>query len=76
MVRLICKKKQIEALAYLVGIARYVHKNNVKFAELGFAEYTYVIEAIAELAYIVGGIRGMNTVKRYGFEWEGGESDE
>lgn len=33
----------------------------------------YVIEALAELAYLVGGIPGMNTVKRLGFEWKGGD---
>lgn len=69
------KKKQKEALAYLVGIARFTHKYNVQIASLDFESYAYVIEALAELAYLVGGIPGMNTVKRLGFEWKDGDCD-
>lgn len=69
------KKKQTEAIAYLVGIARFIHKYHAQIANLDFASYAYVIEALAELAYVVGGIKGMNTVKRLGFEWKDGDGN-
>lgn len=67
------KKEQTEAVAYLVGIARFIHKHNVQIANIDFESYAYVIEALAELAYVVGGIKGMNTVRQLGFEWKDGE---
>ncbi len=66
------KKKQREALVNLCAIARFVHRSNVEHFTDNPRDYAALIEAFAELAYLVGGISGMDTVRRLGFEWEDG----
>ena len=66
------KKKQREALVNLCAIARFVHRSNVEHFMDNPRDYALLIEAFADLAFLVGGISGMNTVKRLGFEWDGG----
>ena len=68
---LLRKKKQKEAIVYLCAIARFVHRRNVELFMDDPKDYAALIEAFAELAYLVGGIPGMNTVRKLGFEWGG-----
>lgn len=65
------KEEQVKALYHLTVIARFVHRNNILFSRQSLTEYAETIEALAELAYAVAGIPGMNTVKKLGFEWDG-----
>lgn len=65
------KEKQKKAIAHLSGLARAIHKNNVYLIDQNIEVYTFCIEALAELSYIIGGLHGMNTVKHYGLD--GGE---
>lgn len=68
---LLRKKQQKEALINLCALARFVHKSNVELFMDNPKDYAALIEAFAELGYLVGGIPGMNTVGRLGFEMEG-----
>ena len=65
-------KQQKELIAYLVGLTRVIHRNNVQLLQQDFESYEYCIKALCELSYLVGGIPAMNTVKYYGME-EGAE---
>ncbi|MGN0107295.1 MAG: hypothetical protein ACI4A5_06330 [Hominilimicola sp.] len=65
------KEKQKKAIAYLSGLAQAIHKNNL--IDQNIEVYTFCIEALAELSYIIGGLHGMNTVKHYGLD--GGEEE-
>lgn len=65
-------KQQKESIAYLVGLTRVIHRNNVQLFQQDFESYEYCIKALCELSYLVGGIPAMNTVKYYGME-EGAE---
>lgn len=62
------KKQEKKAIAYLVGLARVIHRNNVQLFEQDFESYAFCLEALCELSYLVGGIPGMNVVKHFGFE--------
>ena len=62
------KKQQKQYLAYLVGLARVIHRNNVKLFEQDFASYEFCLEALCNLSYLVGGISATQTVKRFGLE--------
>lgn len=65
-------KQQKESIAYLVGLTRVIHRNNVQLLQQDFESYEYCLKALCELSYLVGGIPAMNTVKYYGME-EGAE---
>ena len=65
---LLTKKQQKQYLAYLVGLARVIHWNNVKLFEQDFESYEFCLEAVCELSCLVGGIPAMQTVKHFGLE--------
>ena len=62
------KKQQKQYLAYLVGLARVIHRNNVKLFEHDLESYEFCLEALCKLSYLVGGIPAMQTVKHFGLE--------
>ena len=62
------KKQQKQYLAYLLGLTRVIHRNNVQLFEQDFKSYKFCLEALCELSYLVGGIPAMQTVKRFGLE--------
>ena len=62
------KKREKKAIAYLVGLARVIHRNNVQLFQQDYELYEFCLEALCELSYLVGGIPGMNVVKHFGFE--------
>ena len=62
------KKQQKQYLAYLVGIARVINRNNVQLFRQDYESYAFCLEALCELSYIVGGIPGMNAVRYFGLE--------
>ena len=57
------KKQKKKAIAYLVGIARVIHRNNVQLFQQDYESYEFCLEALCELSYLVGGIPGMNAVR-------------
>lgn len=71
---LLTKKQKKKAIAYLVGIARVIHRNNVQLLQQDYESYEFCLEALCELSYLVGGIPAMQTVKRFGLE-EGADND-
>ena len=62
------KKQQKQYLAYLVGLTRVIHRNNVQLLEQDFASYEFCLKALCNLSYLVGGISAMQTVKHFGLE--------
>lgn len=66
------KKQQKQHIAYLVGLTRVIHRNNVQLFEQDLESYEFCLEALCELAYLVDGIPAMQTVKQLGLE-EGAE---
>ena len=68
------KKQQKKYIAYLVGLTRVIHRNNVQLLQQDYESYEFCLEALRELSYIVGGVPGMNTVKHLGLE-EGADND-
>lgn len=62
------KKQKKKAIAYLVGIARVIHRNNVQLFQQDYESYAFCLEALCELSYLVGGIHAMQTVKHFGLE--------
>ena len=62
------KKQQKQYLAYLIGITRVIHRNNVQLFENDFESYEFCIEALCKLSYLVGGIPAMQKVKHFGLE--------
>ena len=68
------KKQQKQYLAYLVGLTRVIHRNNVQLFEQDFASYEFCLEALCNLSYLVGGISATQTVKHFGLE-EGADND-
>lgn len=68
------KKQQKQYLAYLLGLTRVIHRNNVQLFEQDFASYEFCLEALCNLSYLVGGISAMQTVKHFGLE-EGADND-
>ena len=62
------KKQKKKAIAYLVGIARVIHRNNVQLFQQDYESYAFCLEALCELSYLVGGIPAMQTVKHFGLE--------
>ena len=68
------KKQQKKYIAYLVGLTRVIHRNNVQLFEQDFESYEFCLEALCELSYLVGGIPAMQTVKHFGLE-EGADND-
>lgn len=68
------KKQQKQYLAYLVGLTRVIHRNNVQLFEQDFASYEFCLEALCNLSYLVGGISAMQTVKHFGLE-EGADNE-
>ena len=62
------KKQQKQYLAYLVGLARVIHRNNVQLFDQDFESYDFCLKALCELSYLVGGIPAMQTVKHFGLE--------
>ena len=65
---LLTKKQKKKAIAYLVGIARVIHRNNVQLFRQDCESYVFCLEALCELSYLVGGIPGMNAVRYFGLE--------
>lgn len=65
---LLTKKQQKQYIAYLVGLTRVIHRNNVQLFEQDFESYKFCLEALCELSYLVGGIPAMQTVKHFGLE--------
>ena len=68
------KKQKKKAIAYLVGIARVIHRNNVQLFQQNYESYEFCLEALCELSYLVGGIPAMQTVKHFGLE-EGADNE-
>ena len=62
------KKQQKKYTAYLVGLTRVIHRNNVQLFEQDIETYAFCLEALFELSYLVGGIPAMQTVKHFGLE--------
>ena len=62
------KKQKEKAIAYLVGIARVIHRNNVQLFQQDYESYEFCLEALCELSYLVGGIPGMKVVRDFGLE--------
>ena len=62
------KKKQKQYIAYLVGLTRVIHRNNVKLLEQDFVSYEFCLEALCKLSYLVGGIPAVQTVEHFGLE--------
>ena len=62
------KKKQKQYIAYLVGLTRVIHRNNVQLFKQDFESYYFCLKALCELSYLVGGIPAMQTVKHFGLE--------
>ena len=62
------KKQQKKYIAYLVGLTRVIHSKNVQLFEQDFESYAFCLEALCELAYLVGGIPAMRTVKQLGLD--------
>lgn len=62
------KKQKKQYLAYLIGLTRVIHRNNVQLFEKDFESYEFCIEALCNLSYLVGGIPAMQTVKHFGLE--------
>ena len=62
------KKQQEQYIAYLVGLTRVIHRNNVQLFEQDFESYEFCLEALCNLSYLVGGISAMQTVKHFGLE--------
>ena len=62
------KKKQKQYIAYLVGLTRVVHRNNVQLFKQDFESYAFCLKALCELSYLVGGIPAMQTVNHFGLE--------
>lgn len=62
------KKQQKQYIAYLVGLTRVIHRNNVQLFEQDFESYEFCLEALCKLSYLVGGISAMQAVKRFGLE--------
>ena len=70
------KKQQKQYIAYLVGLARVIHRNNVQLFEQDLESYEFCLEALCELSYLVGGIPAMQTVKHFGLEEDDSTSAE
>ena len=68
------KKQQKQYIAYLVGLTRVIHRNNVQLFEQDLPSYKLCLEALCELSYLVGGIPALQTVKHLGLE-EGDDND-
>ena len=68
------KKQQKQYIAYLVGLTRVIHRNNVQLFEQDFKSYAFCLEALCKLSYLVGGIPAMQTVEHFGLE-EGADND-
>ena len=62
------KKQQKQYIAYLVGLTRVIHRNNVQLFEQDFECYEFCLKALCELSYLVDGIPAMQTVKHFGLE--------
>ena len=62
------RSRQKKYIAYLVGLTRVIHRNNVHLFQQDFESYKFCLEALCELSYLVGGIPGMQTVKHFGLE--------
>ena len=62
------KKQQKKYIAYLVGLTRVIHRNNVKLFEKDFESYEFCLKALCELSYLVDGIPAMQTGKHFGME--------
>lgn len=62
------KKQQKQYIAYLVGLARVIHRNNVQLFEQDYESYEFCLEALCELSYLVNGIPAMQTVKHLGLK--------
>ena len=60
------KKQQKQYLAYLVGLTRVIHRNNVQLFQQDYESYEFCLEALCELSCLVGGIPGMNAVRYFG----------
>ena len=68
------KKQQKQHIAYLVGLTRVIHRNNVQLFKQDLESYEFCLEALCELSYLVGGIPGMNAVRYFGLE-EGADNE-
>ena len=62
------KKQQKQYIAYLIGLTRVIHRNNVQLFKQDFESYEFCLKALCELSYLVGDIPAMQTVKHFGLE--------
>lgn len=62
------RKRQKKYIAYLVGLTRVIHRNNVQLFEQDHESYEFCLEALCKLSYLVGGVPGMSAVKHFGLE--------
>ena len=62
------RKRQKKYIAYLVGLTRVIHRNNVQLFEQDHESYEDCLEALCELSYIDRGDPRMSAVKQSGFE--------
>ena len=70
------KKQQKQYIAYLVGLTRVIHRNNMQLFEQDFKSYEFCLKALCELSYLVGDIPAMQTVKHFGLEEDDSTSTE
>ena len=45
------KKQQKQYIAYLVGLTRVIHRNNVQLFEQDLESYEFCLEALKEVTY-------------------------
>ena len=64
IVRFITNKRQKEHLARLIGIGRFVNSKDIETLQNDPETFEFLINSIAELSYEIGGIEGMNIVKK------------
>ena len=70
------KKQQKQYIAYLVGLTRVIHRNNVQLFKQDFESYEFCLKALCELSYLVGDIPAMQIVKHFGLEEDDSTSAE
>ena len=62
------KKQKKKAIAYLIGLARVIHRNNVQLLQKDSESYEFCIEALVELSYLIDGLSGPIAVRDFGLE--------
>ena len=62
------KKRQKETIVNLTALAVYLEAASVELFVNDPEGYGQAVQAVAELAYLAGGLKGMNFVYEHGFE--------